>query len=388
MSRAPLRFGVFLAPFHPTNEDPTACLDRDLELVKLLDQLRFDEAWIGEHHSAGFEIIASPEIFIAIAAQHTKHIRLGTGVISLPYHHPFMVAERIVQLDHMTRGRVMLGVGPGALQSDARMLGLDATKQRDMMDEALGVIRRLFAGEVVTHESHWFKLFEAQLQLRPWSREIEIAVANQVSPAGARCAGKHGAGLLSIGATTMAGFDMLGMNWQAYAQKCHEAGREPNRDTWRLVGPMHIAETREQARANVRFGLGDWLYYFNEIASLPMAVGGSVDEAIDALVAQGFAVIGTPDDAIAQLERLQEQSGGFGGFLHMATNWASWENTRRSYELFSRYVMPRFQSRNDGRVLSVELAQKNRPGLLAAYGGAIQQEFEKHAAEQVAKTGG
>lgn len=387
MSRPPLRFGIFLAPFHPTHEDPTACLDRDLELVKLLDGLRYDEAWIGEHHSAGFEIIASPEIFIAIAAQHTKHIRLGTGVVSLPYHHPFMVAERIVQLDHMTRGRVMLGVGPGALQSDARMLGLDASKQRDMMDEALGVIRRLFAGELVTHESDWFRLHDAQLQLRPYS-QIEIAVANQVSPAGARCAGKHDAGLLSIGATTFSGFDMLGMNWQAYAQKCQEAGREPNRSTWRLVGPMHIAETREQARKNVLFGLGDWLHYFNEIASLPMAVAGNVEQAIDELVNQGFAVIGTPDDAIAQLERLWQQSGGFGAYLHMATNWANIENTRRSYELFSRYVMPRFQSRNEGRALSVELAQKNRPQLLAAYGGAIEKEFAKHAAEQPAKPNG
>jgi len=388
MTRNPLRFGIFLAPFHPTHEDPTACLDRDLELVKWLDQLRYDEAWIGEHHSAGFEIIASPEIFIAIAAQHTKHIRLGTGVISLPYHHPFMVAERIVQLDHMTRGRVMMGVGPGALQSDARMLGLDASKQRDMMDEALGVIRKLFAGEVVTHEADWFTLRDAQLQLRPWSREIEIAVANQVSPAGARAAGKHGAGLLSIGATTFSGFDMLAMNWQAYAQKCEEAGREPDRSTWRLVGPMHIAETREQAIANVRFGLGDWLYYFNEIASLPLAAGATVDQAIHDLVEQGFAVIGTPDDAVAQLERLQEQSGGFGTFLHMATNWASFDNTKKSYELFSRYVMPKFQARNDGRKLTVELAQKNRPELLAAYGGAIQKEFDKHAAEQTAKTGG
>jgi limonene 1,2-monooxygenase len=279
----------------------------------------------------------------------------------------------------------MFGVGPGALQSDARMLGLDATKQRDMMDEALGVIRRLFAGEIVTHESDWFKLVEAQLQLRPYS-EIEIAVANQVSPAGARCAGKHGAGLLSIGATTFSGFDMLGMNWAAYAQKCHEAGREPNRASWRLVGPMHIAETREQARKNVLFGLGDWLHYFNEIASLPMAVAGSVEQAIDELVNQGFAVIGTPDDAVAQLERLQEQSGGFGAYLHMATNWASTEHTKRSYELFSRYVMPRFQSRNDGRKLTVELAQKNRPQLLASYGGAIQKEFEKHAAEQKPET--
>ena len=89
----PLRFGIFLAPFHPPQRNPTLALERDLELIERLDELGYDEAWIGEHHSAGFEIIASPEVFIAAAAQRTKHIRLGTGVSSLPYHHPLMLAD-------------------------------------------------------------------------------------------------------------------------------------------------------------------------------------------------------------------------------------------------------------------------------------------------------
>ena len=114
MTQITLRHGIFLPPFHPVEENPTACLDRDLELMVWLDRLGFDEAWIGEHHSAGFEIIASPEVFIAAAAQRTRHIRLGTGVSSLPYHHPLMLADRMVLLDHLTRGRVMLGAGPGA----------------------------------------------------------------------------------------------------------------------------------------------------------------------------------------------------------------------------------------------------------------------------------
>ena len=111
-----MKFGIFMGPFHRVGENPTLAIDRDLELVQWLDHLGFDEAWIGEHHSAGWETISSPELFMAVAADRTKHIKLGTGVISLPYHHPFMVANRMVQLDHMTHGRVMLGVGPGALQ--------------------------------------------------------------------------------------------------------------------------------------------------------------------------------------------------------------------------------------------------------------------------------
>src|SRR5947209_2922216 len=120
-----MRFGIFLAPFHPVRQSPTAALQRDLEMIVRLDELGYDEAWIGEHHSAGFEIIASPEVFIAAAAERTTHIRLGTGVVSLPYHNPLMTANRIIQLDHQTRGRVMLGVGPGLLPSDAMMLGID-----------------------------------------------------------------------------------------------------------------------------------------------------------------------------------------------------------------------------------------------------------------------
>src|SRR5512146_3306291 len=131
-----LRAGVFLAPFHPLDEDPTEALHRDLELVEFLDRIGFEEAWIGEHHSGGFEIIASPELFIAAAAMRAQTIRLGTGVVSLPYHNPLMVADRSIQLDHLTRGRVMFGVGPGLLPSDAAMLGIEVSKQRDRMVEA------------------------------------------------------------------------------------------------------------------------------------------------------------------------------------------------------------------------------------------------------------
>src|SRR3954462_6085291 len=125
MATFDLRNGIFLAPFHPLDEDPTEAIQRDLALVEHLDHLGYEEAWIGEHHSAGMEIIASPELFIAAAAERTKRIRFGTGVISVPYHNPLMVANRCIQLDHMTMGRCMFGFGPGLLASDAIMLGID-----------------------------------------------------------------------------------------------------------------------------------------------------------------------------------------------------------------------------------------------------------------------
>ena len=198
-----LRFGIFLAPFHPLHEDPTAAMDRDMALVEHLDHLGYDEAWIGEHHSGGFEIIASPEVFIAAAAERTRHIRLGTGVVSLPYHHPFMVADRMVQLDHMTRGRAMFGVGPGALVGDAYRMGIDPHDQRRRMNEALDVLIPLLDGETVTAKTDWFELREARLQLPCYTKpRMEMAVACARSPVGALAAGKHGIGMLSIGGTS------------------------------------------------------------------------------------------------------------------------------------------------------------------------------------------
>lgn len=387
MSVDRMDFGIFLAPFHPIRENPALSLRRDFELIEWLDELGYDEAWIGEHHSAGYEIIASPELFIAAAAERTRRIRLGTGVCSLPYHHPLMLADRITQLDYQTRGRAMFGVGPGALPSDAFMMGIDPLRQRDMMDEAITAIVALLRGETVTMETDWFKLREARLQLRPYSKpHIEMAVASQVSPAGARAAGKHGLGLLSIGATSTGGFNALASNWAICEEKAAEHGQRVDRGKWRLVGPMHIADTAEQARKDVRFGLEAWLDYFRRVAALPLAPEGSIDDAVDAMNRTGFTVIGTVDDAIAQIERLREQSGGFGCYLFMAHEWADRAATRRSYELFARYVMPRFQGTLEGLRSSNEWAAANRPEFIGAATQAIMTEISKHAEESERRT--
>src|SRR5437868_9462334 len=211
-----MRFGIFLAPFHPVGQSPPAALQRDLEMIVRLDELGYDEAWIGEHHSAGYEIIASPEVFIGVAAERTRRIRFGTGVSSLPYHHPLMLADRMVLLDHLTRGRVMLGAGPGSLPSDAWMMGIDPLRQRDMMEEALEAIMALLADEKpVDHETDWFTLRDARLQLRPFTKpHFDVAVAATISPAAPRAAGRFGCRLLSLSAPPAQRFAGLGQDWR------------------------------------------------------------------------------------------------------------------------------------------------------------------------------
>ena len=385
MPRPRLRFGIFLAPFHPIAENPTLALERDLELIQWLDHLGYDEAWIGEHHSAGYEIIASPEIFIAVAAERTRHIRLGTGVVSLPYHHPLMVADRAMQLDHMTRGRAMLGVGPGALPSDAFMMGIDPLTQRDRMNESLSAIKRLIRGETVTMKTDWFELREARLQLAPYSRpHMEIAVAALISPSGPRAAGRYGTSLLSIGGTSVQGFEALKATWAICEELAEEHGQTVDRQGWRVVGPMHVAETRERAREDVRFGLEKWTYYFEQIAALPLPIGAGGDP-VEGLIESGLAVIGTPDDALEQIERLEKQSGGFGCYLQMAHEWADREATLKSYELIARYVMPRFQGAVEPRRATMEWTGENHEQFMGAAFQAIGDQIQRHAAERQAK---
>ena len=385
----PLRCGIFMAPFHPPRQNPTLALQRDLDLIVELDRLGFHEAWIGEHHSAGYEIIASPEIFIATAAERTKNIRLGTGVVSLPYHHPFMTAQRIVLLDHLTRGRVMLGVGPGALPSDAFMLGIHPSQQRDRMDEALGTILELLrSDEPVSRDSEWFTLKDARLHLRPYTHPMpEVAVAAMISPSGPRAAGTHGCSLLSIGATQRAGIDLLSMHWDVYDEKSQEHGHIADRQTWRLVSQIHLAETKEQAYKDVEFGLGDYARYFREVAALPFFPDGPASDLAEQMNNTGGGAIGTPDDCIAFIETLIEQSnGGFGTLLIQAHEWADTEATRRSYELFARYVLPHFDRHTARPGESMAAVMAGRDEQMGAAMGAIGDQFQRRAAEKAAVT--
>lgn len=383
-----MKFGIFMGPFHRVGENPTLAIDRDLELVQWLDYLGFDEAWIGEHHSAGWEIISSPEIFIAAAAERTRHIKLGTGVISLPYHHPFMVANWMVQLDHMTHGRVMMGVGPGALPSDAYMMGIDHSVQRPRMDEALGIILRLFTEtEPITYKSNWFELREALLQLRPYQRPyMPVAVASVQSPAGVALAGKHGAAVLTITVPrdpSPNNASDLRYLWAIAEESAAEHGQVVRREDWRLVLPVHLAESRQEARDEARLGAGRYLREYSEGTNGRRPLfDGPLEKVVDFMADAGYWIVGTPDDCIEGIKRLDEQSGGYGGFLVQTIDWAPREKMLRSYELLARYVMPQFQGSVLSTAASNRWAFERRDTLMAGRTRAIERARQDYVASK------
>src|SRR6478735_12206270 len=340
------RFGAFLAPHHPLRESPTLQFERDLALAALLDDLGYDEFWVGEHHSTGWEMIGSPELFLAAAAQRTKRIMLGTGVVSLPYHHPFMVAQRMVQLDHLSRGRAIFGTGPGALPSDAHTLGIDPMVLRDRQDEAMGVIIRLLRGEDrFDYKSDWFELHDAALQILPLQDEIPMAAASSISPSGMQLAGKYGMGVLSIASTSQEGLQALPTQWSFAEEAARKHDQKVDRKNWRVVMAWHIAESKKQAEQEAVDGLQHWHNEYNvrvlgrpgsihvadkwELLARTTGIGNAV----------GTSVIGTPDEMVKTIRALQEVTGGFGVVLGFAHDGANQEATLRSWELFARYVI-------------------------------------------------
>ncbi len=399
------KFGTFLPPHHPIGEHPALLFRRDLDFAVHLDELGLDEFWCGEHHSSGWETIGSPELFLAAAGERTKRIKLGTGVVSLPYHHPLTTADRIAQLDHMTGGRVIFGTGPGALPSDARMFDIDQRKLRERQDEALGVITRLFTGERFSYECEWFRMVDAALQLLPLQEELPMAVASTVSPSGMQLAGKYGVGVLSMGSTTTEGLRALPLQWSFAEESAKKHNKTVNRRDWRVVLSWHLAESRNQAQQEALEGL--WRYH-NEFGA---RIGGrpgatfiqdpwKVMEQFNAAEAGGGmvgGVVGTPDDLVALIRRVSELTEGHGVTLGIAHDWASREATFRSWELFARHVIPEINGLSRSLVRSADYLAANKDALMAGrtdmYRNIVKGNSKAEAAlqvtiEQLGKLGG
>ena len=381
-----LRFGTFLAPHHPLGESPTLQFQSDLEFATQLDHLGYDEFWCGEHHSSGWEMIASPEMFLAAAGQVTHTIKLGTGVVSLPYHHPFNVAQRIVQLDHMTKGRAMFGSGPGALPSDARTMGISPMLLRDRQDEAMGVIIRLLNGEErFSYESEWFELHEAALQILPIQERMPMATASSISPSGMQLAGKYGIGVLSIASTSAEGLQALPTQWGFAEEAAAAHGTTVDRGDWRVLMSWHIAETKEQARREAVHGLHRWHNEYNvRVLGRPGAT--HVEDPWDLLdqVSEsgaeggGAAVVGTPDDLVQAINNLQQITGGFGVVLGFAHDWANRENTRRSWDMVARYVIPAINGSVQPMQASADYVEANKKELIGGASAAVLSKIMAH----------
>ena len=339
-----LNFGAFLAPHHPIGEHPMLQFRRDLDLVEHLDKLGYEEFWCGEHHSSGWEMIASPEMFLAAAGERTKRIKLGDrrGLPALSPSVQRGAADGAARPHDRRPGDLRLRAGrPGVGRAYAR---IDPMLLRDRQDEAIGVIRRLFRGERVTYKSDWFKLQDAALQLLPLQEEMPCAVASQISPSGMTLAGKHGIGIISIGSLSEEGLNALPTQWGfAEPRRPSTANRRPQE----LAGAAELAHRRDPRegarRGSRRPAAAPQRVHHRAPCSGPARKPFTTpDEAVDktAFVPGAVATIGTPDDLVERIKSVLDISGGFGTVVGFVHDWANPENTMRSWDMVARYVVP------------------------------------------------
>jgi limonene 1,2-monooxygenase len=180
---------------------------------------------------------------------------------------------------------------------------------------------------------------------------MEIVVTALTSAAGPALAGRLGVSMLSLSAGDAIAAGVLGKHWSIVEEQAAEHATTVSRRNWRLATPMHIAETEEQARREVAYGMNSWRDY-RKLGPLSAEFPRDADPEnfVDYLVGTGTAVVGPPDQAIDQIRKIKELSGGFGTFLLWAHDWAANDATMRSYELFAHHVMPVFQNQTESTI--------------------------------------
>jgi limonene 1,2-monooxygenase len=223
-------------------------------------------------------------------------------------------------------------------------------------------------------ETDWFKLNDARLQLTTYTKpHPHVAAATSFTPAGPTAAGKHGLGLLSVAG---ADDERFSRTWGWVEEAAAESGREVSRADWKVVVTFHLAETREEAMEDLRFSYPKRAYAGDTRAGIGSGIGGigpagaTIEEAV-----QNGLLAGTPDDLIAKIEEIQERSGGIGGILALAHEWADTAATHRSYELFARYVMPRFQGQLDSLVANRDWFEGSMSTIFRNSGAATVKAF-------------
>jgi limonene 1,2-monooxygenase len=331
-------FGLFLQPLHHRSENPTRALERDLDLISLLDDLGYSEAWIGEHHSTGWENVGSPEVVIAAAAERTEQIRFGTGVLQAGLHHPLVALDRMILLDHLTRGRVSFGIGVGGgIPSDLTVFGLTADEAGERMRQSIDVMLRLLAGEgPVSERTDWFELHDAVLQMRPYTEpHMPFAVASG-DPRNVALMGKLG-GKVLFGGTASRVPDIV----EHLYEGARLAGREAGRDQVMLSYVMHVDESHERAVEDFKEGAVREHYEFQvAVNGRPEPESGPDEWYEDYLSRQ---LIGGPEHVVERIAAIEEESGGVGGIIFMSREWAGVEAARESWKLFAERVAPKFQ---------------------------------------------
>ncbi|MDT0201705.1 LLM class flavin-dependent oxidoreductase [Nocardioides sp. AE5] len=348
-----MKFGIFTMPEHPPRENWTLSYDRDIDEIVLAEKLGFDEFWIGEHHTGGYENVPIPEFMIAKASAVTTKIRLGTGVVNLPYQDPFLVAERLAFLDHLTRGRLIYGFGGGGLPTDKALFQMAPDEATPRTNESLEIIWKLLTSdEPVTHQGTFWHYEDRQLQVGPYQMVPPFGVAGLTGTHNFEKCGNRGWIPLSVYFAPIhsnAAPDLVGHR-DAMLAGAREAGLDEAAAlaNWRVSREVYVSDSKEQAFAEIREGVKrsyDYLLGLGLGALMKLDPDFPDEQLSFEWMAENIPwIIGSPEDCVQQINELREEVGEFGTFLINSRDWVTTDRWNRSLELFARYVMPQFQA--------------------------------------------
>jgi limonene 1,2-monooxygenase len=356
-------FGCFLPPLHDPATSPQAALRQDIEVCGRLDDLDFDEVWLGEHHSSGWSTLSSPDLLIAAVARETRRIKFATGVIPLPYHHPVHTAERILLLDHLTAGRVILGCGTGTYVHDMEMIGVQPASIRAHFRAALDVVQALINGQVVDTTTPWFTARKAVLQLRPHKGTIETVVASSLSDSGidllTETATTPTVHIAPPWGTIRPGMerDPVGSLAERVATYRARAG-SPTRVRCNVF--VHIAESTAAGIDELMPGWTtqrDRLY--RDVLGMPIPTSSAAHRrALESLVDTGAFVIGDVGTCAQRIRDLADRLGDPLTLNFFVPGWLRHEATLEQLTGIATEIRPTFFGGFEGTARSVTLASE------------------------------
>ena len=360
-----MRLGLFMMPVHPPERSFTDTLAEDEEKSLLADSLGFDEMWLGEHFSAASEPIPSPLMFMASLLPRARNLKFGTAVICLPNHDPVKVAAEVAQFDHMSRGRFMLGIGPGGLLSDFELFdNADRGVRGRKVMESIRMIQSIWSQDPpydLAGEFRNVRLKDAIIpelgigtMPKPFQKSgppISMSVSNHNSPT-ARAAGQQGWGIISGNNVPS---NSIASHWQTYSKACAEAGKTARGDNWRVARNVMVGSSDAQARDRVFAEEGSNRYFYTYMREVLGRVGllsvmkpdpGMPDrEATVDVITEACVIYGSPKTFLDKLVALRDAAGPFGTLLMTGLDWSGpnrgWE--RDSMRLLAEQVMPKFR---------------------------------------------
>jgi alkanesulfonate monooxygenase SsuD/methylene tetrahydromethanopterin reductase-like flavin-dependent oxidoreductase (luciferase family) len=369
---------MFMMPLHRADRPMHDCLAEDTEKALLLDELGFDELFIGEHFSIVTEPYPSPLMFAASLLPRTKRIVFATGVINAPLRHPALIAAEAAQFDHLSQGRFILGIGTGSTPTDNELLGTptDPRERGEMLIESIEMIENIWASDPPydLQGKYWnTKIKDTALATlgfgrlpKPYQKPgppIAIPSASGNSPT-VKTAGRKGWSAIS---SALMSPDDLAQQWQTYRAGCVEAGRPTDGKSWRVCRSVFVAPTDEEARARAFSAQSAYRHFFGHMHGVFTHIGrlGALktrpdmrdDEVtVDTFLEQRL-ILGSPETVLNELTSLRRDIGPFGALVLSCVDWAgisgAWE--RESWSLLANKVMPAF--REQAKMIDAEARQ-------------------------------